>query len=289
LEEDISLKKLYNYLILATTFVCMVILLSACGAGRKDNQNVSATNSSQDETIMESSGENVQNIDFGENIEWPKELMANLPEPKGKVTAVINDESTGSCTIAFAEMSKEDAMAYVDKIKELGYTNGLNVADGESIMAGGTETNGAEAFFTYNITAKEGTISYSSKSGYTSEQPEETTSTMTDIAPDMTDIAPWPNDFFTNLPELDGKIVNVFKEDNQFMGVDLEFVDKSDFEAYVGQLKQNGFTVEAEESISTGSIDYRAYNGDGVWIHAYLNIMEEGNSATIEMEKAAGE
>lgn len=154
------MKKCIRFFLVVTIFICMVMALSACGTGGQDNQNDSSTDKTQTGGILETIENNTENMEFGENLKWPTELMANLPQPTGKITAVLKDDSTKGCTVAFSGMTKEEAQAYVAKIKALGYSNGMEMADEDSIIVNGTVANGGVANFIYNVTAKEGVISY---------------------------------------------------------------------------------------------------------------------------------
>lgn len=267
--------------ILVAMLILAMIAMSACGkdskpndASKKTDQTQTSTNSNSNES---SSGGTVS---VGEKLTWPKALLGSLPEPKGKITAIIKDENKGQCTVAFAEMTKEDAKAYAAKIKEIGYTAELEAEDAEALIISGTSKEGSQVCFTYNITTKEGTIFYSSKA-------DNTTSSTDNTPSDMTDAMPWPKDFIKEIPELTGKIIDVSNNNDKKVSVYLEYVNKVDFEKYVKQLKENGFTVDSDENSNVDSIDFRAYNAAGDHVHAYLTISQGSNKATIDMEKAS--
>ncbi len=151
-------------ILIVTILFGMAMILGACGdkaedADRSGNPDVQISQDGQSGTIKEGDS----SLEYGKSMEWPKELMADLPEPKATITAVVKDDSTKACTAAFAEFAEDDAEAYVAKLKELGYESGMESADAESMIFNGESDNGA-VVFVYNVTAKEGTISYESKS-----------------------------------------------------------------------------------------------------------------------------
>lgn len=267
-------------LIMTIIVIFAMIAMTACGTSSKTNDsNVKKTDQTQaggnsDKNDNSSSS----SITTGEQLKWPEELMGNLPEPKGKITAVLKDTSQGQCTVAFSEMTKEDAKNYTAQIKEMGYKEDLEAADAESILMSGTAKDGSQVCFTYKIASKEGTVSYISKGSNSASAAN---------AQDMTDAMPWPKDFIKGVPELAGKIVDVVNKNGTNTTVYLEYVNKADFEKYVNQLKENGYTVEGDETSSVESIDFRANNADGDYVHTYLSIDESGNKATVEMEKAS--
>lgn len=264
--------KTIKYFVTAMLIVCMAFMITACGSGSKADEDSAVQNQG-------SVGQSTQgDLDLGENLKWPAESMGKLPEINGKITAVLKDDSTGQCTVAFAEMKKVDAEAYVAELKKLGLTGELDMADSESILHSGKAADGSTAVFAYNITSQEGTLSYGT--GDASVQ-------SADTAVDMNDAASWPEDFMESVPELAGKIVDVVNDNNKNVTVSLEYVDKAIFEGYIDLLKVNGFTKDVDESTSVSSIDFRAYNAKGEWVNAYLNIEEGNNTATITMEKPA--
>ncbi len=263
-----------KYLIAAACIVCLTLTLAACGGGKTED-------SGKTEDGGKAAQENAGNVstgaelDFGQNLKWPADSMGKLPEITGKITGVLKDDGSGQCTVAFSEMTKENAQAYIAEMKKMGYTGELSMADEESLVHSGKAADGSTAFFTYNVTAKEGTISYGS--GKTSGQ------SAAEI--DRNDAAPWPKNFMESVPELAGRITDVVNDNNKKVTVSLEYVDKAIFEDYIKLLKLNGFTQDADENTSVSAIDFRAYNAQGEWVNAYLRIEEGNNTATITMEK----
>ncbi len=98
-------------------------------------------------------------FEAGENLDWPQDAMGDLPEPNATVTGVIKGGEE-SCTVAFSGMAVDDAKDYMAALTEMGFKNGMNLADQESLMLTGARDDGSNVSFIYNITAKEGTIAY---------------------------------------------------------------------------------------------------------------------------------
>lgn len=265
-------------LLITLIIICCVMLFTSCKVVKKKipgGQIEIGGNSGKIE-----SGDS--SINYGDNLKWPKEFMVNIPEPKGKITAVVKDDKTRQCTVTFSEMSKDDASDYVVKLKGLGYSGGLEISDADSITFSGAASNGSEISFLYNVTAKEGSIFYNP--GSTDSNPNNTESNTNNESVDLTDITTWPKEFSKEVPELKGKIVNTSTSVN-YVSASLEYVEKTDFEAYIKQLKESGFTIETDESTSTDTIDFSAYNTKGEWVRAYFKIDEGKTSVIIEMEK----
>lgn len=265
-------------LIVLIMVITAMLTLSACGSSKKINMGNGTTGEVKSNGDVSVTGNNGESVNVGENLKWPKEHMGSLPEIKGKITGVLNDEKTQTCSVVFTEMTLDDAKEYIETMKKLGYTNGATISSSEALVMGGTSKDNSEAVFSYNITAKEGSVSYKVKSDNDNNQSN------TNI--DMTENAQWPKDFIKGAPELKGKINGVINDGNTTT-VSIENVDKADFEAYIEQLKKNGFTGEVEEIKTEAYIEFHAYNSDKESINACLTIAEGNNTAVIVMEKAS--
>lgn len=88
--------------------------------------------------------------------------MGDLPEPKGNISVILNADTGKGGTVAYNEMSLEDAKAYVEKLKELGYKDGMSISDTDMISYSGKNSRGDSVMFTYSISPKEGSIMFKS-------------------------------------------------------------------------------------------------------------------------------
>lgn len=271
--------KRLKLLVLLTACAVMMLAMSSCAhkAGTETgNQNTQGQGGGSGNVNITDNGGN--GIAVGQNMEWPAGSMGNLPRPKGNVTAVVKSDQTHECVVTLSGCSKEDMADYVGQLKNLGYANGLDMVDANGYLFSGTDSSSESVTFAYTAASGEITVSYTSGVSVTSG-----------TVVDMTDNAPWPNNFIKGVPELTGKIADVVNENNTEMTVTVQHVQKTDFEAFVKQLKQNGYTVESDESSSVSSISYQAYNSGREWVRAYLNIDSDGNTAVVDMEKASNQ
>ncbi len=162
------LKRLKVWGVVATALI--LILATGCGAAQKKaEQKISdkiagqaiggKVESSNNGVKIEANG---TTIETGQDLKWPQQAMGDLPQPNGKITAVMNSNSSEGCTVNVSEMSLDDAKAYVAKLKALGYKDGLEIngADGRLYTVSGENSSGASAGFTYDADPKEGTIYY---------------------------------------------------------------------------------------------------------------------------------
>ena len=150
--------------------VIMVLSLCACGkiADKVAEKSVEklvekATGAevdiSDDGAEIKVDGASIQS---GEDLKWPKDAMGELPEPKAKITFVMMDDATKGGTVALSAMEAADAKAYAEKLKEMGFKDGISIQDEDGVFFGGTRDKGDQVNFSYNIDAKECTIIYGS-------------------------------------------------------------------------------------------------------------------------------
>ncbi len=105
----------------------MVALLTACGkisekVAQKGIEKMLESQIGEDVDITDSGlkiGNKDEGFELGDDLEWPKDKMGDLPEPAGKVTFVMK-ASTG-CSVTVGEITKDEIKDYVEKIKDLGY------------------------------------------------------------------------------------------------------------------------------------------------------------------------
>ncbi|HOP09862.1 MAG TPA: hypothetical protein PK629_00035 [Oscillospiraceae bacterium] len=281
-------------LITLILMLAIALLLSGCSFGKP-----------QTEGIKTSEGE----ILVGEQLEWPGSSMGGLSKPNATITSIIKDNDTENCTVSFSAMSSETAAQYIENLKQQGYLAVIDVSDTDGLFYSGANAAGVCVLFTYTNSSQEGIISYTpsqgsvpsqvSTAGQTGVSSQETTSNQTGVTEsvdsssedevpiDMTDVSPWPDGFLDGVTELAGKIMNVYNQNDENITVELFYVEKSDFEAYVSTLKQNGYTVDVDEGKDSYSYDFRAYNENGDYVNAYMYY--ESKTATVYMEKAVNE
>lgn len=97
----------------------------------------------------------------GNNLKWPKSSMGDIPEPKAKINGVMDDRKIDDCTVVFTELDLDNAKAYVEQLKALGYKDdGLVLSDEKSITFMGKNSSKRMIIFSYKIEAKDGIIEY---------------------------------------------------------------------------------------------------------------------------------
>jgi hypothetical protein len=159
--------KKFNFVIIIL-LIAMGFSLSGCGkvaekAAEKAMEKVmeQATGGkvdlSKDGGKLEIDG---QTVSFGEDLSWPKDSMGDLPQPKGKVTAVMS-QSDGT-VVVISEF--EDGKGYVEKLKSMGYEDLMSMQDATTLIYVGkkglSSEKSATVQVTYDFEGKEGSITY---------------------------------------------------------------------------------------------------------------------------------
>lgn len=133
----------------------LVVMFSACNSNSQQ-----AADSSSASVSADAPGDNgdVEN-DF---VEWPGDLMGNLPAPKCKITSVDKGGQLAPdlIVVAFGEMEKADAEEYLKQLNALEYTGGVSISSEDKIMFSGVDSKNAGANLDYNVKDKTGYISY---------------------------------------------------------------------------------------------------------------------------------
>lgn len=223
---------------------------------------------------------------MGSDIKWPKDKMGDLKELKANITMFTEDKENTYTYIMFEGLNKTDAEKYLESIKELGYKSVYEITSADGFTYIGKNEDGYEVSFFYSNDGI-GNISYT-KSGTSDVSVESNIQDQFsgDAPPeeiDLTDDVPWPKDFFTVIPELEGKITGVSSSGESEKDVYIEYVEKEVATDYINKIKEAGFVEEVSESMSGDYMNYQAYNSDGDQI---IFTWNSGNFASIYLSKS---
>jgi len=281
--------------------MCCVVALSACSMPGKSDSGDSSSKASDSSASADNNDGEALNLDEldeedvvaqGDNVKWPDKDVPKELKLDANCTAVVKDDESNTIVIPFEDFSEKKATAYIENLKKLGYKAQMEATTADGMLFSGIKDNKEFVTFSYDTPSKEGVILYQPEATGTDinsmlgnlsgdvfeESPEEI---------DMTDKDKWPEDFISGVPELEGKITEVTNNNNEYVNVYLDYVEKEDFEDYIDILKDNGYTEESNIYTATDYIEYSAYNADGEYVRVYLTIYEDYNSASIEMQVAS--
>lgn len=129
---------------LITVLVFVVIGLIACGNGDKQ-----AMDNQPDGTDIA-------------GLEWPSEYMSIIPVPDSKISSIEKLDGTeaiaegdtetqpSSVNVVMNEMTKDEALAYYDKLKDSGFTINTDQKDNDKILLVGGLNDAGENLFLFS-------------------------------------------------------------------------------------------------------------------------------------------
>lgn len=121
---------------LISCIALIALLLCACGqkAAEKQVEDIIKSATGQDVDIKNDGssitikGQDGESMTFNTGDQaWPAGKMGDLPELAGKVTSFI--EASGSAIMMINGVSDADAKGYIQKLKDLGYSDGYENTD----------------------------------------------------------------------------------------------------------------------------------------------------------------
>lgn len=180
--------------------------------------------------------------------EWSKEVMFGLDAPNAAYypTAYSSYESQYS----FSEMKAKDAKAYIQQIKDAGFTYGyLSFGD---YSYTGTNKVGQTIMFDYDEETKSGTITAEKGKKPSGKKGEGTTVIMENVQ--------WNSGKTGGLTVPAASLTSCTITSDE---INYTYENLADTAAYINILKEQGFTVEADEAVTSGKIMYKAKNSNG--------------------------
>lgn len=91
-----------------------------------DNNEESEVEDTEDIEDANDSEENEENTDSEGAFSWPNDFMPNVPEFQGKIFKFTEKQDDVHIYIGFEDVSHEEAVNYVDALKEAGFTKDSN-------------------------------------------------------------------------------------------------------------------------------------------------------------------
>lgn len=238
-------KRIFLIMLIAT----VALSLCACGDGSKQ---------SADSQTAESGSA---------GLEWPSEYMSTLPSSDSKISSIeklngtetIAEEDTttqpSSVNVVMNEMTKEDALAYYDKLKSAGFTINTDEKNNDKILLVGTLNDADKNPFLFSYTAEDefGNVSITILSAVYSDGSGDSTTAGTNSEAASGD--QWPSKLVGDLPEPEYQTVTYKMGE---IGSDFEgslFIDltgMSDGDKYIEDLQGLDYSSMTNMKIGDG-------------------------------------
>ena len=165
---------MHKRILLIMIITVLALCFTACG---EESGQAADTQDSESQTEESS----------GTGLEWPSEYMSSLPEPDSKISSIEklngtdlipeNDTTTppSSVNVVMNEMTKKQALAYYDQLKNSGFTISSDEKDSDRILLVGAlnDADGNPFLFSYDFEYELGNISITILSAvYSGDIPE---------------------------------------------------------------------------------------------------------------------
>jgi hypothetical protein len=188
------------------------------------------------------------NVVFG-NAEWEKDTMHGIKAPKAKLEgSIISDDGA---VYTFAEMSEKDAKAYIEIIKDEGFIYNTFEMDETNF----TGVNEEGLIISFYFDKETGTGSVISSKGEIPSSDSINSGTVFD-----TEGVKWDSSIVGGIPD-PGTTITSFS--TEYGAVYYSFENLDDYEQYVDEIKDCGFTVDESEVVLDDFYMYTAYNNEG--------------------------
>lgn len=128
-----------------------------------DDEDTLTVETDEGTATFSDDGENIEIITddatfvTNDNLVWPAEYMGGIPELEGKISYVASSED--GANVAFKDIAKQQAEAYAEKLKSMGY-EGMNMTDEEGGYFMGTNKQGDVVNFSFTVSGGEATVAY---------------------------------------------------------------------------------------------------------------------------------
>ncbi|PKM94479.1 MAG: hypothetical protein CVU84_10455 [Firmicutes bacterium HGW-Firmicutes-1] len=154
-------------ILVVVLIISMLLMATSCGKikdkiGEKFTEKVTEKVLGEDVEIngdgFKVNGED-GSFETGEDLDWPEDVMGDLPEFKGNITTLWKDEK--SCSIVFADGDEDDVKDYAEELEDIDFEDGIETDQDDIFMFSGTrESEGDTITITYSGTDDTVTIFY---------------------------------------------------------------------------------------------------------------------------------
>lgn len=248
----------------------LLLLLTACGAEQTKAQDPNQVQSK--EAVISTATALTAGGDIGDEtpMEWPAELMGDLPPVEGGTITSIDKGSDAFgegapdyiTVVSLKGFDRKACEAYQAKLEKLGYLDDSTeqVTESTFVYSGSNQQEGTAVSFQYEFGNDAGYVSFNPM--YTADIPES-----------------WPSDQMGGLPDPGCSLISFTtdgKNDDQVSTVEFAGMSEGEAAEYAASLKELGFKPDTDLS-DEETILFRGFDSDGYGVvFNYSVIYENG-------------
>lgn len=162
-------KKNFSRLLVIVMVFSLMATISGCGKikdkvgekiAEKATEKLLGDNVDITKEGIEIKGEDGGSFRTGEDLDWPDDVMNDIPEfKKGNIISIWGDGK--NCTMLIEDGDEDDVEDYIKKLKDMDFEDGFESSDNEIIMYSGTRQSEEDTItVTYSKTDKTVSITY---------------------------------------------------------------------------------------------------------------------------------
>ena len=207
-------------------------------------------------------------MEMGENLDWPKDSMGSLPEPKATIVSITELKEENSTSLILSFNKKDGGADYMDKLIDLGYIQTSIVKSEMGNIYTGVKDDNSVVMLSYQTDEEQGSLMYMRDNDIAKEhfarEDEEEDEELYKIDPETS--MDWPEDSMDDIPELKAQITSVSRDQNR-VSIGYESVREEDISEYVEKIKKLGFVLHSNEIIMNKVLSYSATNDEEYMIN----------------------
>ena len=237
-------KVIFLSIVLALLMMLVSCIKPPIGNGENNNGNGDDVDNTQSDETPQG---NINDNDNVDKASWDADKVYDLDKPKATIETYASTED--ATVYSFKNMKNEDALDYIEYLKDEGYTyNSVTLKD---YTYGASNEEGVHVAFYYDAETGYGTITISK-----GDAPDPSDDGGAVIGGDNE----WDSSKVAGIPDPGSEILSFWNTDKS---VQYTFEPLEDYTDFVNKIKAAGFTINPTEAVISGSFMYVASNSKG--------------------------
>lgn len=258
-----------KHLILIPLLLVSTLFLPACGSAIKESLTEKAIEQLTDGEVdidtkdgEVSFGTEDSSLKAGEDLDWPAESMASLPEPEASIMSITDLKEENSTTVVLLFDKEDGGLDYMQELEDLGYVQRSYTKMEMGIMYLAAKDDNTLVALTYDTVEGSGSITLtknddSVREFFENRMNQESAEEPVEI--NMDESMDWPEDRMEKIPPIEAQITSV-TQDSDRVSIGFKGVSEEDMIAYIEEIKDLGFDTKVTEMIMDDFLSYTATN-----------------------------